>query len=94
MDEEVVSREIDIREFLKPKCPVKVGDRFYRKYHVPNSLVFNVVEKIEEKKDDDGIYYIITARSENVAIGIKVHQYSSRNFEDIYTIERKGADFR
>lgn len=93
MDEEVVRHEIDIQEFLKPKCPVKVGDRFYRKYHVPNSLVFIVVEKIEEKKDDDGTYYIITGRSENVAIGINVHQYSSRNFENTYEIIRKGTDF-
>lgn len=92
MDEEVVSHEIDIQEFMKPACPVKVGDRFYRKYHVPNSLVFNVVEKIEEKKDDDGTYYVITARSENVAIGVNVHQYSSRNFENIYEIKRKGTD--
>ena len=87
MDEEVVTQEIDIQEFLKPRCPVKVGDRFYRKYHVPNSLIFNVVEKIEEKKDEDGIYYIITARSENVTIGVNVHQYSSRNFENIYEIK-------
>lgn len=93
MDEVAVSREIDIREFMKPKCPVKVGDRFYRKYRVPNSLVFNVVEKIEEKQDDDGTYYIITARSENVAIGINVHQYSSRNFENNYEIKKKGNDF-
>lgn len=93
MDEVAVTREIDIREFMKPTCPVKVGDRFYKKYHVPNALVFHVVEKIEEKQDDDGIYYIITARSENVAIGINVHKYSSRNFENTYEIKRKGLDF-
>ena len=47
----------------------------------------------DEKKDDEGIYYVITARSENVAIGVNVHKYSSRNFENIYEIRRKGIDF-
>ena len=84
--DEVVHREIDIQEFMKPKCPVKVGDRFYRQYRVSNTLVFHTVTKIEEAKDDDGIYYIITAKSENIAIGIKEHKYSSRGFENTYVI--------
>ena len=83
--------EISIQEFMKPKCPVSIGDRFYKKYHVPNTLVFNVVEDIEEKKDDLGTYYIITARRENIEIGTKVLKYSSRNFDDTWIIERKGA---
>ena len=93
MDEEAAIKKIDISEFMKPKCPVSIGDRFYKKYHVPSSLVFNIVEAIEEKEDDAGTYYVITARRENVAIGIKVLKYSSRNFDDTWVIEKKGNDF-
>ena len=88
--DEVAVKEIDIREFMKPKCPVKVGDRFYKKYHVPSRLVYTVVEKIEEKKDEDGIYYVITGRSENIAVGVNVRQYTSRMLNDDYIIERKA----
>ena len=90
MDEPVV-KEFNLEDFLKPDCPVKVGDKFYKKYHVPNSLNPIIVEAIEERKDKDGVFYAITGRYENTAIGNPVRVFSSRMItpED-YVIVKKG----
>ena len=94
MNEAFKTRELDIQEFMKPKCPVSVGDRFYRNYHVPSGLNTIVVEKIEEANDEEGPYYIITGRSINMAVGINVQKYSSRLIgSEQYTILKKGRDF-
>lgn len=91
MDEEFVSREYSIEDFMKPKCPVKVGDKFYKNYHVPNSINYGVVTEIEEKKDENGTYYIITAKYPNIAIGNNIKKLSSRMFTPgAYTILKKG----
>lgn len=91
MDEEYVSREYSIDDFMKPKCPVKIGDKFYKNYHVPSPINYGVVTEIEEKKDEDGIYYIITANYPNIAIGNKIKKLSSRMFTPgAYTIVKKG----
>lgn len=94
MDEEFqVKKEYSLEDFFKPDCPVKIGDRFYKNYHVPNSLNYGVVEAIEETKDDQGTYYIITARFPNITIGINVKKLSSRMFTPgAYTIIRKGVE--
>lgn len=95
MDEEFqVQKNLNFEEFFtKPDCPVKIGDRFYKNYHVPNSLNYGVVEAIEETKDDQGTYYIITARFPNITIGINVKKLSSRMFTPgAYTIIRKGVE--
>lgn len=95
MDEEFqVQKNLNFEEFFtKPDCPVKIGDRFYKNYHVPNSLNYGIVEAIEETKDDHGTYYIITARFPNITIGINVKKLSSRMFTPgAYTIIRKGVE--
>lgn len=94
MDETFETRELDIREFMRPRCPVSIGDRFYRNYHVPNKCNVIAVEEIENAVDDEGPYYIITGRSINIAVGINVQKYSSRLIgSNQYTILKKGRDF-
>jgi hypothetical protein len=91
MDEEFVSREYSISDFMKPDCPVKIGDKFYKNYHVPNPNNYGVVTEIEEKQDDNGTYYIITAKYPNIAVGINIKKLSSRMFTPgAYTIVKKG----
>lgn len=93
MDEEIVSKEYTLEDFFKPDCPVKIGDKFYKNYHVPNSLNYGIVQDIEERKDDQGTYYIITAKFPNIAIGTNVKKLSSRMFTPgAYTIIRKGIE--
>ena len=58
-----------IDDFFKPTCPVRVGDRFYRNYHVPNKNNWAQVEGIEEARDENGTYYIVTARYVNLRMG-------------------------
>ena len=94
MDEEVKVVEYDANDFLKPRCPVKVGDMFYRNYKVPNTLNRILVEKVEEAKDENGLYYLITGRAINMAVGINVRKYDSRLLiNGDYTILKKGASF-
>lgn len=95
MDEKLNAQEMTVEEFMKPRCPVKVGDYFYKKYHVPSTLNKIRVEEIQEAKDDDGYYYIITGKYINTAIGQNVYKFSSRMVEDPerYVIEKKGVDF-
>ena len=78
--------ESRIREFMKPRCPVKVGDKFYKNYKVPNQLLIYKVTKIEEKEDEDGIFYAVTAVCENIQVGINTKVFSSRYLNsDEYT---------
>lgn len=94
LDEEVTVQEYSVEDFMKPRCPVKVGDIFYKKYHVPNTLNKIIVEKIEEAKDGNGFYYLITGRAFNIAIGVNVRKYDSRMLTpENYVIEKKGVDF-
>lgn len=84
----------DLEEFMKPKCPVKVGDRFYKNHHAQNIPNYVEVLKIEDAKDDNGIFYIITGKYINVTVGINVRLFSSRIFNgDEYTILKRGIDF-
>lgn len=93
MDETV--KELDLKEFLKPSCPVKIRDRFYKNYHVPSNLIFWEVQKIEEKEDQDGIFYAITAKADNIAVGTNVRVFSSRVLTgDEYTIMKRGVNFK
>ena len=94
MDEEVKVVDISVEDFMKPRCPVKVGDMFYRNYKVPNTLNRILVEKVEEAKDENGPYYLITGRAINMAVGINVRKYDSRLITNgNYTILKKGANF-
>ena len=86
MDEFVDVQEIDVQDFMKPRCPVKIGDRFYKRCKVPNKLNYAVVTNIESKEDEEGPYFVITAEWVNIAIGIRVKKYSSRNFESDFVI--------
>lgn len=90
MDEEVVSREIDIQEFLKPKCPVKVGDRIYRKHKA--MTVPDRMEVVEITSHPDG--YFIKIRYMYHSIGPLERTFSDVIFkDDSWVIERKGIDF-
>lgn len=94
MDETVNAPEFDLENFLRPKCQLKVGDRFHKRYHIQSKQNPIVVEKIEPRSDDSGFYYLITGRAINTAIGINVRVYDSRSITpENYIIERKGVDF-
>jgi len=87
----VTASDISVEDFMKPRCPVKVGDRFYRNYHVKNALNPVLVTAIEDRGD----YYVITGRYMNTAIGNREQKYDSRMISnnDDYTILKKGIDF-
>jgi len=87
----VTANETSVEEFTKPRCPVKIGDRFYRNYRVQNSLNPVVVTAVEDRGD----YYVITGRHLNTAVGNREQKYDSRMISknDDYTILKKGVDF-
>lgn len=90
MDEEVVSREIDIQEFMKPRCPVKVGDRIWRR--MKNMTMPDRMEVIEITPHSDG--YFIKVRYMYHSIGQLERTFSDIIFkDDSWVIERKGIDF-
>lgn len=87
----VAANDISTENFMKPRCPVKIGDRFYRNYRVQNSLNPVVVTAVEDRGD----YYVITGRHLNTAVGNREQKYDSRMISknDDYTILKKGVDF-
>ena len=87
----VTANETSVEEFMKPRCPVKVGDRFYKNYHVKNALNPVVVTAIEDR----GEYYVIKGKHLNTAVGNREQNYDSRMIakNDDYTILKKGIDF-
>ena len=94
MERNEKGQEFDLQEFLKPSCPLKVGDRFYKNYHAPGNLIFWEVQKIEDTEDEQGPFYAVTAKSNNIAIGRNVQVFSSRYLNsDAYTIMKRGVDF-
>ena len=94
MDDVIISAEPkDV--YFKPKCPVKVGDRFYmNNYEVKigrHGPIYNEVIKVIESREP-GVYYIEVVRPQCTA-GKNV-TYSSVFFKNPdVVIERKGIDF-
>lgn len=92
MDEPMESRELDLKEFLRPKCPVDVGDRIYRRktnMTVPDRMV---VEKIIP--NNDGKTYTIRVRYMYHVVGPFEREYSDSIFQDEnWVIEKKGKNF-
>lgn len=90
MNETTVSENVSISEFFKPKCPVKIGDRFYKNYRIPNTMLIYKVTDIQELKDENGPFFAITAKCDNIAVGQNVKTFSSRALQtDDYTILKK-----
>lgn len=90
MDELEVQR---IKEFMKPTCPVKIGDKILRKYKVPNDLIPYIVTNIKELEDENGVYYAITAKCPKITVGNNIKTFSSRyilNSEDYIIEKAKG----
>lgn len=92
MDEESVMKELDLEDFLRPVCPVKIGDRIYRRktnMTIPDRMV---VEKIIP--NNDGKTYTIRVRYMYHVIGPFEREYSDSIFKDEnWVIEKKGKDF-
>lgn len=90
LDEEVTVQEYSVEDFMKPRCPVKVGDRIYRKHKtmtIPDRL-----EVIEIAPHDAG--YFIKCKYLYHAIGQLERMFSDAIFkDDAWVIERKGVDF-
>lgn len=94
MDQFEVTQDIELKNFLKPRCPVNVGDRFYKIYHVPDNLIYWEVTEVRDMEDKNGPYYAVTAKSNNIAIGQNVRTFSSRYLSSgEYTIMKRGVDF-
>lgn len=85
--------EAQIWDYMKPKCPVKIGDRIYRKH--ANMTLPDRLEVIDIKPDlKTGGYYFIKARYMYHAIGQTERTFSDIIFkDDSWVIERKGIDF-
>lgn len=87
-----------MNNFFISVCPLKVGDRFYRKvpshlrsFSLPDIII---AEEITEMQDDEGIFYAIKGRFLYHTIGTEYKTYSSRIFESgDWVIEKKGEDF-
>lgn len=89
MDEPVI-REIDIQDFMKPACPVKVGDRIYRK--MKSMTIPDRMEVIEITPHESGYFFKI--RYLYHGIGQLERTFSDVIFkDDSWVIERKGIDF-
>ena len=88
--DEVKSQEFDLKEFLKPRCPVSVGDRIYRKYKV--MTIPDRLEVVEIIPNETG--YFIKCRYMYHGIGVQERTFSDVIFrDDSWVIEKKGVDF-
>ena len=88
--DEVVHKEIDIHEFMKPKCKVQVGDRIYRK--MKSMTIPDRLEVIDILPHSEG--YFIKCRYMYHGIGQQTRTFSDVIFkDDSWVIERKGIDF-
>ena len=84
------NKEFNLEEFMKPRCPVKIGDSFFQNYHVPSKLLLWEVTDIQEVNNEHGFFYAVTAICPNIAVGTAVKVFSSRFIEDNCTVVRKG----
>lgn len=79
-----------LEDFLRKKCPVKVGDRIYRK--MKNMTVPDRLEVVEVTPNESG--YFIKCRYMYHAIGKLERTFSDVIFkDDAWIIEKKGIDF-
>lgn len=80
-------------------CPVKVGDRFYRKNYcnqqglvIPDRIKVVDIKRVE---DEDGSFFAITGHFIYHSVETQDKVYSSRIFSSgDWAIERKGIDFQ
>jgi hypothetical protein len=74
---------------MKPKCPVNIGDIFYRKR--PNDTIPDKLEVIEIKEMPEGGYFI-KGKYLYHAIGQRERIFSDIIFkDDNWVIERRGT---
>ena len=79
---------MDINSFFEKKCPVEVGDYFYRKR--PNDTIPDRLE-VTEIKELDGTFFI-TAKYLYHAIGQRERTFSDTIFkDDSWVIEKRGG---
>lgn len=90
MDEFIEPKEIDIEDFMRPRCPVKVGDRIWRKHK--NMTMPDRLEVVEIKSMETG--YLIKCQYLYHSIGPLERTFSDVIFrDDSWVIEKKGVDF-
>lgn len=78
MDEEVKAVDISVEDFMKPRCPVKIGDRIYRKHKtmtIPDRM--EVTEVVPAYSG-----YFIKVRYMYHSIGELERTFSSAIFQD------------
>ena len=91
MDEKFdISEEQLERDFFKPRCPVAVGDRFYRKRgegKLPDRIQVIAIDPIDEGYIIHGYYIYHGGENAN-------RSFSSSIFKnEDWVIEKKGIDF-
>lgn len=75
---------------MNNKCPVEIGDRFYRK--IPNTTIPDRLVVKDIKPDENG--YLITGEYMYHFMGKKERIFSSTIFNDpSWIIEKKDVDF-
>ena len=90
MDETKKAQEFDVESFLRPRPPVKVGDRIYRKHK--NMTMPDRLEVMEIKWLNTG--YIIKCRYMYHSIGPLERSFSDMILrDDSWVVEKKGVDF-
>lgn len=82
------------KDFWTPKCPVKIGDRFVKIYKADFNLIYWEVTDIQEAHDEDGVFWAVTAKANNISVGQNVKTFSSRFLQNgDYKILKRGVDF-
>ena len=82
--------DISVKEFMKPRCKVNVGDRIYRK--IKTMTIPDRLEVIEVTPAETG--YFIKCKYMYHGIGQQERTFSDMIFkDDSWVIEKKGTDF-
>ena len=85
-----ISEEMVEKDFFRPRCPVVVGDRFYRKRgegKLPDRIQVVAIDPIDEGYIIHGRYMYRGLENSNRSFSYAIFK------NDDWVIERRGIDF-
>lgn len=93
MDSNEMTQDIDLKEFMKPRCKVKVGDRIYRK--IRSMTIPDRMEVTEVIPNESGYFFKVKYMYHTVGTNMPLQRtFSDTIFnDDSWVIEKKGVDF-
>ena len=93
MDSNKMMQDIDLKEFMKPRCKVKVGDRIYRK--IRSMTIPDRMEVTEVIPNESGYFFKVKYMYHTVGTNMPLRRtFSDAIFnDDSWVIEKKGVDF-